>query len=151
MKKIFLILFLVSSSLFAECITNETMNTIMEISDRYEVSRSVTREVIHEESRGDPKARSHVTKEGYQSGGLFQLYMKPENLNWLLSMFWAEEKEFDIDNPIDNSTVAIKYLKWLHNWLGIWYNALIFYNSGKKECDASEETKEYARRIINAP
>jgi soluble lytic murein transglycosylase-like protein len=111
---------------------------------------SVTRQLMYEESRGYANAVSHMTDEGFYSRGLFQLYDKPGNIEWLLAKFWTGKKaDFDIYDPIDNATVALAYLSWLHNRYGNWTHALWFYNHGRIT-GVSDETKAYAKRIINA-
>jgi len=142
------ILMLLCFPLFAETIDGDTMQEIMQLSDQSKVPREIANAVMYEESRYKPYAMSHTTKEGYFSCGLFQLYLKPENIDWLLKKFWNKPVyEFDIFDPIDNATVALKYLNWLYAWKGNWYEALIFYNCGKSEENASKSAKEYARKI----
>ena len=125
------------------------MSRIYAIGDKAGVPRSVVRALMYEESRGVEDAKSREIN-GYCSRGLFQIHEKPENLNWLLWKFWNEPvSEFNIYNAYDNSTVALRYLSWLHDWQGTWYKALLFYNHGDIET-ASAKTKAYAKRIINA-
>jgi hypothetical protein len=122
------------------------MGKIYTIGDDAGVPRSVVRALMHEESGGKEDAKSWKVN-GYCSRGLFQIYEKPENLNWLLGKFWDKPKqEFNIDNAYDNATVALHYLSWLHRWKGSWYEALI-YNCGSHR---NEKSCAYARRIINA-
>lgn len=123
------------------------MTRIYKIGDKEGVPRSIVRALMYEESRGKENAESKKV-DGYKSRGLFQIYEEPENLNWLLWKFW-DGTEFDINDAYDNATVALRYLSWLHDWQGTWYKALLFYNHGDIET-ASEKTKAYAKRIINA-
>jgi len=104
---------------------------------------------MYEESRGELNAVSQQTSEGYVSKGLFQIYTKPDDLAWILWKFWKSDEPFDIENPIDNATVALAYLSSLHDRFGNWYEACLYFNHGDvKGC--SEQTRAYARRIVNA-
>lgn len=134
---------------FGAPIDSKTREKVYQIGLLHGVPVSITKQLMYEESRGDPKAVSHATSEGYVSRGLFQIYTRPDYLAWILWKFWKSEKAFDIEDPIDNATVALAYLSSLHDRFGNWYEALLFYNHGDvKGC--SRETKLYARRIINA-
>ena len=144
-KKFICVLLISCSMLYAY-----DTSRIYAIGDKAGVPLSVVRALMHEESRGNERAVSTAEVNGYHSKGLFQIYEKPENLNWLLLKFWNEPvSEFDIYDAYDNATVALRYLSWLHDWQGTWYKALLFYNHGDVET-ASEHTKAYAKKIINA-
>jgi hypothetical protein len=155
MKKVVIALVLFSLSLaYAEkptrLITDTERQHVYAIGKANGVPLSVVRQQIKEESDGFCDAISPMTKEGYFSKGVLQLYDKPGNIDWLLSMFWKEDvKEFDIYDPIDNATLAIRYMAWLHKRFGNWYEACIYYNCGNIS-KARRETKAYARRIVNA-
>ncbi len=117
------------------------------------VPSTITLALMHEESNGNPRAKSREVG-GYRSVGLFQLYTKPTNLNELLNKFWYaydedEAAEFDIYNPEHNAKVALRYLAALHRQFGGWYEALCFYNHGDTE-HVPEGTKAYALRIVNS-
>jgi soluble lytic murein transglycosylase-like protein len=115
------------------------------------VPLSVVRQLMYEESRGNVLAVSDMTPEGFYSRGLFQIYTKPGNVEWLLWKFWTKsDGEFDIDDPIANATLALRYLSWLHKRFGNWYQACVYYNHGSVK-GYSEGTRTYALRIINAP
>lgn len=129
-------------------ITPAQLKTVYSIGAREGVPRSIITQLMAEESQGFIDAVSHQTAEGYYSRGLFQLYDKPGNLNWLLSRFW-HDGSFDINDPVDNATVALAYLASLHDRFGNWYQALIYYNHGSIK-GYSENTRAYAKRIINA-
>lgn len=149
-KLLFVIFMLCSASAWARQITAGELHEVLAIGKRYGVPESVIRQLMHEESRGDVDAQSDVTFEGYYSAGLFQIYTKPENYDYLLWKYWpSSEGEFDVYNPIHNASVALPYLRDLHTQYGSWYKALLFYNHGDIKT-ASERTKAYARRIINA-
>lgn len=143
--------FLILSALaFSETIDKETREKIYKIGLKNGVPVSITRQLMWEESRGNPKAVSRVTSEGYVSKGLFQLYAKPEYIDWFLDMFWNGDKEdFDIFNPIHNATVALAYLSWLHGRYDDWFLSLVYYNHGDIK-GYSKETRAYALRIVNA-
>lgn len=134
---------------FSTPIDSKTREKIYQIGLSYGVPVSVTRQLMYEESRGEPKAVSHATSEGYVSRGLFQIYTRPDYLDWILWKFWKSEKPFDIENPIDNAEVALKYLAWLHDRFGNWYEALCYYNCGNI-VNCPKSTKAYAKRIVNA-
>lgn len=129
-------------------ITEADLQAVYNIGERYGVPLSIVRALIKEESQGYVDAVSHKTAEGYYSRGLFQLYDKPGNIEWLLSKYWHGE-EFNINNPIDNAFVAMPYLAYLHKRFGNWYQALVYYNHGDVK-HYPESTRAYARRIVNA-
>jgi soluble lytic murein transglycosylase-like protein len=88
---------------------------------------------------------------GYHSRGLFQIWEEPGNLAYLIEHHWPNHLgAFDIEDPIDNAILAMSYLSALHDRFGNWYEALVFYNSGRLLKDAPKESKDYARRIILA-
>jgi hypothetical protein len=155
---IFMFIFL-SSLLFAQVndkkpppllITESQLQKIYHIGKENNVPLSIVRQQIKEESGGDCHARSNLTAEGFYSKGILQIYDKPGNVDWLLWKFWKDDpKDFDIYDPIDNATLALRYLSWLHRQYGSWYKALIFYNHGDIK-GYSEETRAYALRIIKA-
>ena len=152
MKKIcvFIILILLSYiNIYAKVIDNKTKLTIYEIGLSKGIPVSITDKLMYEESRYNDHAESKYTNEGYNSKGLFQIYTKPDNLNDLIDKFWTGDENFDIYNPIHNATVALGYLAALYKQYGNWYDALLFYNHGDIKT-ASEDTKAYALRIINA-
>ena len=149
-KYLFVIFMLCTVAAYARQITHAELHDVIAIGRHYGVPESVTRQLMHEESRGKVDAQSDVTYEGYYSAGLFQIYTKPDNYNYLLWKYWKSSAgEFDINNPYHNATVALHYLSDLHIQYGSWYKALLFYNHGDI-LTASERTKAYARRIINA-
>lgn len=140
-----------------------TLNKIIKIGLEAGVPKSVTIQLQIEESGdwrrgtwGNIKAKSKIVN-GYRSRGLFQLYEHPRNLSQLLNKFWypyldgfvGESKKFDIHNPFHNASVALRYLAALRKEYGSWYKACLFYNCGRIR-KPPEETKLYARRIINA-
>lgn len=158
MKRLFLFLILLSSTIYASPIDNETFAQVMAIADREGVPRSVAARLMFEESgdpksgsRGDPKAVGDE-ETGWRSLGLYQIHTKPRNIEELLRKDWTEKREdFDIFDPLDNATLAMRYLSRKHRDLGSWYRAVCFYNSG--EVDSRKippRTKRYARRIIEA-
>ena len=145
----FLTLLILSSLAFSTPIDSKTREKVYQIGLSFHVPVSITRQLMYEESRGEPKAVSHKTSEGYVSRGLFQIYTRPDYLAWIIWKFWKSDKPFDIENPIDNATVALAYLSSLHDRFGNWYESLLYYNHGRID-DCSKETKAYARRIVNA-
>jgi hypothetical protein len=155
MRKVIIALLVLTVSLaYAEepkrMITESERKQVYAIGKANGIPLSVVRQLMWEESRGFCDAISDQTPEGFYSRGLFQLYDKPGNLSWLLAEFWkVDPKEFDIYDPVDNTTVAMAYLSSLHKRFNNWYLALCYYNHGSVK-GYSEETKEYALRIINA-
>ncbi len=154
MKKVIIALMVITLSiLYAEptrLITDSERQQVYAIGKANGIPLSVTRQLMHEESRGYSDAVSQVTPEGFYSRGLFQIYTKPGNVEWLLWKFWTKaDGSFDIDDPIDNATLALRYLSWLHKRFGNWIHALYFYNHGSLT-GVSPETRAYAYRIINA-
>jgi soluble lytic murein transglycosylase-like protein len=152
MKKVIVLLFLTLSIAYAEkparMITDSERQEVYAIGKANGVPLSVVRQLMQEESGGYCDAVSHRTEAGFYSRGLFQLYDKPGNLEWLLAKFWTGGP-FDIYDPIDNATVSMRYLAWIHNRFGNWYQACIYYNHGNVK-GYSEQTRAYALRIINA-
>jgi hypothetical protein len=136
-------------SAYTKVIDKKTKHIIYEIGLSKGVPKSITDRLMYEESNYDDHAESGCTKEGYNSKGLFQIYTRPDNLNELVDKFWLGKEEFYIYNPVHNATVALGYLASLHKQYGSWYNALLFFNHGDIKT-ASEKTKLYALRIINA-
>lgn len=159
MKRLLVALFLLAaSSLYAEPINRATLLCVLGIARGYHVPESVAYQQQIEESGdrhtgqwGDAKAVSWVASRGYHSRGLFQIWEEPEHLAYLIEHHWPKNLgTFDILDPIDNSILAMSYLSALHERFGNWYEALVFYNSGRLLKDAPQESKDYARRIINA-
>lgn len=131
-------------------VTDAERKAIYKIGDKNGVPRSVVKQLGNEESGWYADAISHKTPEGYDSRGVFQLYTKPGNIDWLLWKFWkGDPATFDIFDPVDNATLALAYLAWLHKRYENWYQALVFYNHGSIT-GYSKETRAYALRIINA-
>ena len=140
----------ISFNSYSEIISQRMKDQVCEIGASYGVPKSVVLQLMAEESGGDCRAVSHKTDEGYRSLGLFQLYNKPGNIEWLLDKFWKCRKiDFDVYDPLDNAGVALPYLASLHDRFGNWYHACVYFNHGSIY-GASVETKAYARRIINA-
>jgi soluble lytic murein transglycosylase-like protein len=146
---IFLISFFSCPAVALTKITTKQLKTVYAIGAREGVPASIVRALMAEESGGYVDAVSHETAEGYVSRGLFQLYDKPGNLEWLLARFWPGGA-FDINDPVDNATVALAYLAALHARFGNWYQALVYYNFGDIKA-YPQSTRNYAKRIINAP
>lgn len=150
MKKFISIIFIFTCSwLYAEHIDSMTIKKVIDIGSGYDVPESIVKALMHEESNCDPTAISKLSKDGFVSIGLFQIYTAPENLNYLLWKYWKHKRQFCITDPLDNAEVALHYLSDLHKYYKNWYKALLFYNHGNIET-AEESTKAYARRIINA-
>lgn len=158
MKRLLLALMLLYSTLYAKSIDDATFAQVMLIADREGVPRSVAARLMFEESgdpktgsRGDPLAEGDE-KTGWKSKGLYQIHTRPANLEELVRKDWPyKREEFDIFDPLDNATLAMRYLSRKHRDLGTWYRAVCYYNSG--EVDSRKiptRTKRYARRIIEA-
>jgi hypothetical protein len=139
-------------------ISRATLLCVLGIARGYHVPESVAYWQQIEESGdrhtgtwGKSDARSNVASRGFYSRGLFQIWEEPGHLAYLIREYWpAELGTFDIEDPIDNATLAMSYLSALHLRFGNWYEALVYYNSGRLLKDAPQESKDYARRIINA-
>ena len=130
-------------------ITDATFWQIMEIADREGVPRSVAAQLMTEESGGDILAIGDEMT-GWPSVGLFQLHTRPANINYLIGRYWRGPWEFDIFDPIENATLALRYLADLHDRFGSWYMAACRYNCGPGAKVVPERTRAYARRIVNA-
>jgi len=151
-KVIFLLMVITLSSLHAKptrMITESERQQVYAIGKSNGVPLSVVKQLMWEESRGYCDAVSDMTPEGYRSRGLFQIYERPSNLNQLLKDHWKNREPFDIYDPIDNATVAMRYLSALHKRFGNWYESLIFYNHGDVK-HYPESTRAYALRITHA-
>jgi hypothetical protein len=162
------ILLFIASTLSAEPIDDSTFRDVMHIADREGVPRSVAYWLQVEESgnrftgeRGDASAINKNEPGGWPSVGLYQPYMKPENIEWLLAVYWygrGEMEIFDPLNPIHSAKLGLRYIADLHNLLGTWYRAACAYNAGKSKVLSGEvftlpryaKTRAYAFRIINA-
>ena len=152
MKKVCIFIILISLfciNAYTKVIDNRTKHIIYEIGLSKGVPKSITDRLMYEESKYDDHAESEYTKEGYNSKGLFQIYTRPDNLEYIVSKFWTGNEKFDIYNPVHNATAALGYLSALHRQYGSWYEALLFYNHGSIKT-ASEDTRLYAHRIVNA-
>lgn len=149
-KLLFVIVLSMTAVCFARQITADELAIVYRIADYHGVPRAVVNQQIKEESGGDTNAVSHMTAEGYTSQGLFQLYTRPDNLEYLLFLFWKQPRdEFDIFDPVDNAMVAIAYMEWLHSRFGNWFQACLYYNAGTVK-NVPQHTRDYARRIVNA-
>ena len=126
-------------------VTPEEMTAIFSIARAEGVPASIVRQLIAEESGGNVNAVSHETVEGYRSRGIIQIYDK--NRAELVRKFL--HGSFDVYNPIHNATVGLRYLSALHKRFGNWYQACVYYNHGDVK-NYPEETRAYARRIVNA-
>ena len=158
-RRILFIAALFAASLVqAEPISRATLLCVLGIARGYHVPESVAYQQQIEESGdrhtgqwGDAKKPSRYKSKGYHSRGLFQIWEEPAHLVYLIAHHWPKDMgTFDIEDPIDNSILAMSYLSALHARFGNWYEALVFYNSGRLLKDAPQESKDYARRIINA-
>jgi soluble lytic murein transglycosylase-like protein len=131
-------------------ITDNDLQAVYNIGERFGIPLSIVRQLIKEESQGYVDAVSHKTAEGYYSRGLFQLYDKPGNIEWLLEKFYPSDPErFSFNDPIMNAFVAMPYLSYLHKRFGNWYQALVYYNHGDVK-HYPDSTRAYAIRIVNA-
>lgn len=152
MKKVYIVFVLsvIYLQSYAAPISRDTLNRVIGIGLAFGVSASVTYQLQVEESAGDPEAVSRPVN-GYYSRGLFQIYDEPEHLAYLIRHHWPHDpRSFNITDPIDNAILALSYLSSLHNRFGNWYEALVYYNSGRRLRNAPESSKAYARRIINS-
>lgn len=147
-----------ASSIYAEPISRATLLCVLGIARDYSVPDSVTYQQQIEESGdrntvqwGDAKAVSKKKSRGFHSRGLFQIWEEPKHLAYLIEHHWPKNLgTFDIEDPIDNTILAMSYLSALHDRFGNWYEALVYYNSGQLLATAPQGSKDYARRIINA-
>ena len=138
-----------ATSAWGQAIDAKTEQWVIDFGLSKGVPASVTRQLMIEESDKIPTAVSRITPEGYHSRGLFQLYDRPSNLDWLLKTYWHGDHPFNIYDPKDNAEVALSYLAALHKQLGTWYLALCYYNHGDVKT-IPDETDAYAIRIIMA-
>lgn len=157
-RLLFALFLLAASSLYAEPISRATLLCVLGIARGYHVPESVAYQQQIEESGdrrtgqwGDAKRKSRVKSRGFHSRGLFQIWEEPAHLAYLIKTYWPKHLgTFDIEDPIDNTILAMSYLSSLHDRFGNWYEALVYYNSGWLLKDAPQESKDYARRIVKA-
>lgn len=151
---------LAASPIIAEPISLATWRAVMAEATRQGVPLSIANRMQIEES-GDPRtggwgnalAVGPATAEGYRALGLYQIYDKPSNIEYLVRKYWTPyhaAMPFDVFNPLHNAELAMRYLSALHRRLGTWYAALCYYQSGLTE-GWSDKTRGYARRIVEAP
>lgn len=168
MKRLLLALILLSSTLYAEPIDDATFAQVMAIADREGVPRSVANWLMVEESgnrftgeRGCAAAVNKREPGGWPSVGLYQPYMKPSNINYLLAVYWygrGETEVFDPFNPIHSVKLGLRYIADLHRQLDSWYLAACAYNAGIGNVLSGEvarsprfaKTRAYSRRIVGA-
>ena len=96
---------------------------------------------------GNASAVNRSEPGGWESRGLYQIYMRPDNICSLLERFWYAYKEpeaFDAFNPLHSAKLGLRYLAALHRKYGTWLEANARYNGG------SAYSYTRALRIINA-
>ena len=140
--------------LAAAPISPEVHGYVMAIARNEGVPESVANQLQIEESGdwqtgtwGDAGLVNKFEPGGWCSVGLFQIYMKPENISFLLTHYWygrGEVEPFDPFNPIHSAKMALRYLADLHKRYGNWYTANVLYNG------AGRYSYIRARRIVNA-
>lgn len=168
MKRLLLAFILLSSTIYAEPIDDATFAAILQIGRSEGVPDSVTYWLQVEESgnrfTGELGCATAINKDepgGWPSVGLYQPYMKPENINYLLELYWysrGETEVFDPLNPIHSAKLGLRYIADLHRKLGNWYLAACAYNAGIGNVLSGDvarlpkfaKTRSYARRIVNA-
>jgi hypothetical protein len=154
--------------LSAAPITPSQHAAVMLIADAEGVPRSVANQLQIEEAGdwrtgawGDAIAANNTEPGGWPSLGLYQIYMRPDNVGDLLSRYWygrGETEAFDPLNYIHSAKLAMRYLASLHKQLGTWYRAACGYNAGAStvlsgavaELPKYAMTREYAARIVGA-
>jgi hypothetical protein len=154
---IFLVaIFALSLPLAAAPISPAIHAQIMRVADIEGVPRSVANWTQVEESGnyltgawGDASAINRDEPGGWPSVGLFQIYLKPDNINELLAKYWyafGETEAFNPMDPIHSAKLGLRYLVALHRQYGTWLAASAHYNGGskyswiraKRICDAKE-------------
>jgi soluble lytic murein transglycosylase-like protein len=125
---------------------------VLSIAAEEGIPASVAVSLMLEESEGNPSARGPLVR-GYRARGLFQLYMEPGNLEYLLRSYWTARghrtEDFQILNPEHNALVGLAYLASLHARFHSWERALWYYNYGDVR-HVPQSTKGYAKRIIES-
>lgn len=168
MKRVLLAFALASSMLYAEPIDDATFASILQIGRTEHVPDSITYWLQVEESGnrftgelGCATAINKLEPGGWPSVGLYQPYMRPDNIEYLLALYWygrGETETFDPFNPIHSAKLGLRYISDLHSQLGNWYLAACAYNAGKGNVISGDvarlpkfaNTRAYARRIVNA-
>lgn len=142
---------LVMIAAYAVTISDSTREQIVQVGLGLGVPRSITLGLIKEESGGDPEEISTMTSAGFRSFGLFQLYTEPKNFKMLLDNFWpGDPAAFNIWDPVQNATVGLGYIAYLHQLHGTWFRATKAYNSGYPD-STDPGVVAYALRVINHP
>lgn len=144
---LFLLFFFVLFPIWGQRISKEVEDWVVQYGERKGIPSGIVIRLMLEESGGVPTAISPLTSEGYCSRGLFQIYDRPSNIQWLLWKYWKSKKVFNVYDPKDNAIVALSYLADLYKQFGSWYLALCYYNHGSIK-SIPYTVSQYANRII---
>lgn len=102
------------------------LNTLHYVGIREGLPPYLLENLIYEESRGKAKSVGPICKDDSRSLGLCQLNSR--YLIYLAVKYYS--LKFDVFNPIQNATVAARYLHDLYRYFGSWDIALNAYNFG---------------------
>ena len=64
-----------------------------------------------ENTVADPNPKPNQNRNGTKDLGMWQL--NSNYIEWFCQKFWHNEHEFDVENPFDNTYVALRIIKWL--------------------------------------
>lgn len=122
---------------------------IADLAVKEKIPKEIALALVSIESEWDVDAKHH-NKNGTVDAGLCQLnshYVKE-----FVKNYWPQRKDnFDINNPIDNATIAFRHLKELHKYFGKWKEAIMAYNAGITRVEAGNPPSNsvaYAERIL---
>lgn len=124
-------------------IPKDYQNICLKIKIKYDIPNEYLYALPFVESSWNPKAVSSAN-----CIGLTQL--NPIYLDYYIEMFWENDYQFDINNPIHNLEMGFAYLSYLKWRFVTWDLALIAYKAGPTRTakwDIPDESIDYVIRI----
>lgn len=128
MKKILLILMLVSTYAFANSpVETPYLSWVQSRCEYWEVPVEIAIAVAVVESNFIMKTSSKNSNGSYDIG-IFQL--NSQYVDWFEETLWHDWRGFNPNDPHDNIEMGIIYLRYLHNQTGDWEETIKAYNTG---------------------
>jgi len=127
-------------------------NLVRKIADlavKEKIPKDIALALVGLESEWDPDAH-HKNENGTIDKGLCQLNSK--YVDDFIKSHWKSDKPFNINNPIDNATIAFRHLHGLYSYFGNWKEAIMAYNAGSTRVeDGTTPARSivYANTILN--
>lgn len=118
--------FLVASSVFSWEIPPQYQNVVTMYAKRYGIPLQIASKLIAAESSWNPYARNR-NNDGSEDIGIMQL-----NSRYLLDFQCRFNAgiPFDPWDPLEAIPVGFRYLQYLYDQTGSWYDAVASYNAG---------------------